>query len=218
MKKVAERLYRSEPEDPFGRGDCLTHAFFIARPNTDGLGNVLIYSSGQLAQDEKHIRTLGGITRQYLNHRDEAAAHCDWVSQTFGSKLICHVAEREAIEKHCTVHETIDAATELAPDLVAVPTPGHCPGSTCYLWNGPDARYLFPGDTIYFDKGDWQVFIDPANAQEMIRSLRVIAALEFDVLLPGLYQGDVWRADVTKGEAVERINEIVERLERGERH
>lgn len=214
MKKVASSLYRSDPEDPFGRGGIHTHAFLIERSD----GNVLIYSSGQLEQEEDTLRALGGISRQYLNHRDEAAPHCDWVSETFGSKLTCHEAEKEPISRKCTVHETICGATELVPELLAIPTPGHCPGSTCFLWNGPEARYLFTGDTIYFDDGNWKVYIAPQNAGEMIESLKIISALEFDVMLPGLYEGDIWRADVTKGEVTERIGEIIERLERGETH
>ena len=214
MKQVASRLYRSDSEDPFGRSDCLTHAFLLQRE----MGNVLIYSSGQLEQDEGQIRELGGITRQYLNHRDEAAAHCDWVSETFGSRLVCHEAEKEAIAKKCTVHETLSGATEIADDLIAVPTPGHCPGSTCYLWQGSDARYLFTGDTIYFEHGNWKVFIDPADAKTMTRSLQVVAALEFDVMLPGLYIGDIWQMEVTKDNVQRQVEEIADRLKRGAVH
>ncbi len=214
MDQIAPCLFRSDTEDPFGRSDCLTHAFLLQRE----IGNVLIYSSGQLDKDETELRQLGGITRQYLNHRDEAAPHCDWVSETFGSKLVCHEEEKVAISRKCTVHETFSGATEIADDLIAVPTPGHCPGSTCYLWQGPKARYLFTGDTIYFDAGNWKVFIDPKDAETMTQSLQVIAALEFDVLLPGLYQGDFWRAEVTKDELRERVDEIAERLKQGTVH
>lgn len=214
MFAVAKHLYKSDPEDPFGRSDCLTHAFLLQRD----AGNILIYSSGQLEKEEDDIRKRGGITRQYLNHRDEAAAHCDWVSEAFGSKLICHEAERDAITKKCTVHETLSGATDIANDLIAIPTPGHCPGSTCYLWQGPDARYLFTGDTIYFEGGDWKVYIDPSDAEIMTQSLQVIAALEFDVMLPGLYIGDVWQMEVAKDDVQQRVNEIVERLKQGAIH
>ena len=214
MEKVSSHLYRSATEDPFGRGDLLTHAFLLWRES----GNFLIYSSGQLEKDEAELRDFRGISRQYLNHRDEAAAHCDWVSETFGSRLICHEAEQNTITKKCTVHETFADATEIAEDLIAIPTPGHCPGSTCFLRRGPDARYLFTGDTIYFEDGVWKVFIDAKDTDTMIRSLHVIAALEFDVMLPGLYQGDIWRADVTKQDRKQKVDDIIDRLRTGAVH
>ena len=62
------------------------------------------------------------------------------------------------------------------------------------------------------------MFIDPKDAETMTQSLQVIAALEFDVLLPGLYQGDFWRAEVTKDELRERVDEIAERLKQGTVH
>jgi len=216
MENVATNLYRSPPEDLNGNGEFLMHAFLLHRDDGRDGGNLLIYSAGQLENDEDHLRELGGITRQYLNHRHEAASHCDWVSQTFGSKLICHEAEQQAIAKVCTVSETFSGAIKLHSDLIAIPTPGHCAGSTCFLWDGPDARYLFTSDTIYFINGDWRVFIEPESAEQMTESLRVIAALEFDVMLPGLYQGDIWQMGVSKAETVERIDEIIGRLQKGE--
>src|SRR6266496_2260633 len=61
-------------------------AFLLQRER----GNLLVYSSPTLEPDATAIEELGGIARQYLNHRREAAPICDWVRATFGASLHCH--------------------------------------------------------------------------------------------------------------------------------
>ena len=68
MENVATNLYRSPPEDLNGNGEFLIHAFLLHRDDGRDEGNLLIYSASQLENDEDHLRELGGITRQYLNH------------------------------------------------------------------------------------------------------------------------------------------------------
>jgi hypothetical protein len=40
-------------------------------------GNQLVYSSSTLEADPQAIEDLGGIEREYLNHRHEARPECD---------------------------------------------------------------------------------------------------------------------------------------------
>ncbi|MYB30700.1 MAG: MBL fold metallo-hydrolase [Cenarchaeum sp. SB0663_bin_5] len=65
--------------------------------------------------------------------------------------LICHEKEKDAIAKRCIVGNTIHQRTTIFADFEAILTPGHTPGSLCYLWQAPDARYLFTGDTVFFN-------------------------------------------------------------------
>lgn len=212
MERVSDHLFRTEPEFPFGGSSVQTHAYVLLRPDS----NVVLYSSRHLPAEEDWLRAAGGVARQFLNHRDEAGPACDWLYETFGAPLTCHDLEREAISRQCAVHDTVAGEGEVLPDLLAVPTPGHCPGSTCYLWQGPDRRYLFTGDTIYLNEGRWEVYVSRGTAAEMTASLDRIAALPFDCLVPGLFIGAIKTADTTPTDTRTRVDEIIVRLKRGE--
>jgi len=212
MERVTDHLFRTEPEFPFAGSQVQTHAYVLVRD----AGNVVMYSSSRMPAEERWLREAGGVSRQFLNHRDEAGPACDWVHETFGAPLTCHAKERRAIIGSCAVHDTIDREVDVLPDLLAVPTPGHCPGSTCYLWQGPDRRYLFTGDTLYLSEGRWEVYVSRGTAAEMIASLERIAALPFDCLVPGLFIGADKTAETTPKETRARIDEIIARLRQGE--
>jgi hypothetical protein len=214
MNPITDTLYQSEPEHPFGN-NVKTCAYLLKRPD----GNILMFSSGTLPRVEVRIRELGGIARQYLNHRDEASESCDWVRRTFDAPLTCHEAEREAIAESCTVDHTFDRETELHPDLRAIPTPGHCPGSTCYLWQAPDGRRcLFTGDTLFLNDAQWRVFVRLGTNAEMISSLRRIASLEPDVVVPGLFIGDTAYSTIDPPAFKQQMDEVIARLNQGDRH
>lgn len=70
------------------------------------------------------------------------------------------------------------------PELTAHATPGHSADHTAYLLDA-DRRYLFSGDLV-FGRGRVAVLATPdTDLAAMHRSLRVLRALEPDVLLPG---------------------------------
>jgi glyoxylase-like metal-dependent hydrolase (beta-lactamase superfamily II) len=90
-----------------------------------------------------------------------------------------------------------------------IPTPGHTPGSTCYVVSGARGeRYLFTGDTLYTERdGTWAAgnlaFSDPealANSLELIASLRpnVVAssAAPGGIGVHELNDGDEWASKV----------------------
>ncbi len=75
-----------------------------------------------------------------------------------------------------------------------IPTPGHTPGSTCYLVPGAiGLRYLFTGDTLYLsESGEWTAGYLPSfsNAHTLAESLRLLATLTPpDVVISSAYAG-----------------------------
>ena len=86
---------------PFGRS-LEGRAFLLQRER----GNLLVYSAPTLEPEAQAIEELGGITREYLNHRHEASPACDWVRATFGASVHCHEDERGSVAETCTVDET----------------------------------------------------------------------------------------------------------------
>lgn len=202
-------LFQTDPDYPFGN-EAKTHGYLLVRENK----NFLIYSSGTMHQEEAFVRNLGGVGYQYLSHEDEAAESCDWVTRTFSSHLVCHEQEREAVSRKCAVHKTFKQDFKIEPDFQAIHTPGHSPGSTCYLWESSGQRYLFTGDTIYLSNGQWQVLLikGRGTVEEITQSLERIAALDFDVLVPSYSKGESTYTNVTSEEKHRQINAIIDRL------
>ncbi len=61
-------------------------------------------------------------------------------------------------------------------------TPGHSPGSICFYWE--DRKALFTGDVI-FQQGLGRTDLPGGDADLLKRSIRRLAALDAEILLPG---------------------------------
>lgn len=218
MDALLPGLHASPPE-PLGFAPHLgIRAFLLQRE----LGNVLIYRSAALQGDgeAEAIDALGGVGRQYLNHSYEASPACDWVRDRFDAPLLVHGDDAEQSAAHCTVDHTFTRRHRLDDDLEVIPTPGHTPGATAYLWDGGGHRVLFTGDTVYFPReGDWRAAVldGVSDRDRYVESLELLRDLDFDVLLPGIARlGEPYHAVVEDGEGRRRIGEILERVRRGE--
>src|SRR6266496_3966848 len=190
-------------------------------------GNLLVYRAETLKLDEAAVNDLGGISRQYLNHRHEAAPACDWVAETFGAPLFCHADDAQSASAGCAVAQTFSERHRLDGDFEVIPTPGHTPGATAYLWDSGRHRCLFTGDTIFFPGGEWRALLLRSNAPPpldgasdrdlYLDSLERVRGLDFDLLVPSLATaGQPYYEFVEQSEAVRRIDAIIERVRRGE--
>ena len=73
----------------------------------------------------------------------------------------------------------------LYDDLEVIPTPGHTPGTTMFLWDNGEHRYLFTGDFLCFEGDSWRtVILGSSDRERSIQSLELIKTLDFDVLVP----------------------------------
>jgi glyoxylase-like metal-dependent hydrolase (beta-lactamase superfamily II) len=101
---------------------------------------------------------------------------------------------RDAEGAHTAVERPVngDEPVVLAPDLLAVPVPGHTPGSCALLWN---EAFLFTGDHLW---GDAQGTLHASRAvcwwdwDAQIRSMERLLELRFEWVFPG--HGRPWRA------------------------
>ena len=205
-------LHASTPEPlPFAP-TLHIRAFLLRRER----GNVLVYSVKGLEADARAIEELGGISRQYLNHRHEAMFASDWVD----APLWVHEAERESVAKAYSVHGTFAERHALDDDLEVIPTPGHTPGATAYVWDSGDHRLLFTGDTIYLRDGEWvAAVLDSSDRDAYVRSLELLRELDFDVLVPwAATAGGPYHAMTDRDDARGRLDAILERVRRGEDH
>ncbi|HEX2114022.1 MAG TPA: MBL fold metallo-hydrolase [Alphaproteobacteria bacterium] len=198
MKQIFPDLWQTRPEQPLPNvPQLITRAYLITRPD----GNLLIYSTG-LEDEHRAIQELGGVSRQYLSHVDEAGPALGAIKARFGSELWGHEVEAEAVRKRSGVvpDRTFSGPETHLSDLEVIPLPGHTPGSTSYLYRSPHGRiYLFTGDTIGRDKrGVWTAgylpFSDKAN---LVASLGRLAELKPDVVLSSAFGGEHPYAEVT---------------------
>lgn len=217
MKKICENLYQSKLDFPFGKKEgepfCQSAAYLLVSSS----GNTLFYSSRYIEDHFNFIAQKGGVSLQMLNHRDEASPYSDKVRERFRAPLICHHLEKEAVSKQSEVGKTI-AGGEVFGNIKAIHTPGHCPGSTCFLATQNGENILFSGDTFYPCKGQWRVAIFKENQKEIIHSLKKLLELDISLIAPSLYAGypSFEKFDRYKYQSV--IKNCILRLEKGETH
>jgi hydroxyacylglutathione hydrolase len=187
LTQLRADLYETRMDSPFP--GLTTHAYLWRRPT----GNVLFYSPATEA-DFDAIENLGGVAAQYLSHLDEAGPDLGRIAARFGSRLHASVLEVDAIGKHANVDVAFDAVRQVdANDVEVLPTPGHSPGSTCYLVTGHDgAKYLFTGDTMFpTGNGTWATFVVPGRGDPaaMRDSLKLLATVAPDLVISSAFGG-----------------------------
>jgi hypothetical protein len=212
MEEMLEGIHGSTPE-PLPFAPSLFIRAFLLRRNP---GNLLVYSASGLASDGAAIEALGGISRHYLNHRHEAMFASDGV----GAPLFVHELESESVAASYAIRGTFAQRHVLDDDFEVVPTPGHTPGATAFLWNGAGHRFLFTGDTIYLREGEWvAAVLESSDRARYIDSLELIRELDFDVLVPwAATRGGAHHALTDRSDTERRINAILARLRRGDDH
>lgn len=188
MRQIRPDLWETEPFSPFQ--GLTTHAYLWTPP---GGGNVLLYAPGDVA-DLDEIDRLGGISRHYLSHQDEAGPMLATIAERFGSQLHAPAAEADRIGRFAAPDVLLDRRHVDDAGIEVIPTPGHSPGSTCYLVPGHDgAAYLFTGDTLYRGAdGRWRAgYIGGmSDADGLASALDLLATLQPDLVASSAFAGD----------------------------
>jgi len=149
-----------------------------------GAGNWLIDSPKFVTPLVKQLEALGGIGHIFLTHRDDVA-DAQRYAERFGSRRIIH---REELSSQPDAEVVLDGEGpwELAPDFLAIPTPGHTKGHCVLLYQ---ERFLFTGDHLDWNRDarqlsaseDYCWYSWPQQAGSMGR----LAAYRFEWVLPG---------------------------------
>jgi len=169
-------------------------------------GNVLVDSPRAARPLMDRIEALGGVARMFLSHRDDVADHAKYAHR-FGCERILHADDCDAgtrdIEQRLEGRDPVP----LAPDLLAIPVPGHTRGSVALLYRG---RFLFTGDHLW-GRSDGQGLAASPDVcwyswTEQTRSTERLLDIEFEWVLPG--HGPRFHAPRT------RMREEIEKLAR----
>jgi glyoxylase-like metal-dependent hydrolase (beta-lactamase superfamily II)/ferredoxin len=182
-------------------------ASFLVRRDS---GNVLVDSPRAAGPLMNRIETLGGAAWMVLSHRDDVADHAKYAHR-FGCERILHAADIDARTRD--VERRIDGAdpVALADDLLAIPVPGHTPGSIALLYRG---RFLFTGDHLWGRRDGRGLDASPDvcwySWKEQTRSMERLLAFDFEWVLPG--HGPRFHAPPPRMR--EEVEKLVQRMKR----
>jgi glyoxylase-like metal-dependent hydrolase (beta-lactamase superfamily II)/ferredoxin len=147
-------------------------------------GNWLIDSPKFVAPLVRRLETLGGIAHIFLTHRDDVA-DAERYAEHFQSRRIIH---RDELSSQPAAEVVLDGAGpwELAPDFLAIPTPGHTKGHCVLLFQD---RFLFTGDHLDWDRDEKRLAASEDYCwyswSQQAESVRRLANYRFEWVLPG---------------------------------
>jgi len=163
-------------------------SYFVERPE----GNLLVDSPRAANPLVKSFERLGGIRSLFLTHRDDVADHAA-LARRFGCERILHDRDVTAGTRDVERQLSGDDPISLAPDLVAIPAPGHTRGHAVLLYK---EKFLFTGDHLAWSprRGALTAFRDACwySWTEQIRSMEKLLDFRFEWVLPG--HGWRWQA------------------------
>ena len=121
----------------------------------------------------------------FLSHRDDVADHAAY-ARRFGCTRVLHRADVGADTRDVEQVLEGDEPSRLAPDLLAIPLPGHTRGSLALLYRD---RFLFTGDHLWAAEGgdglDASRSVCWYSWTEQTRSMKKLLAFDFEWVLPG---------------------------------
>ncbi|PHV69068.1 MBL fold metallo-hydrolase [Williamsia muralis] len=190
--------------------NVLLRSYVLERPQ----GNVIVYNSPGVSSSANAIRALGAPTRLLINHGHEAM----YGQPELDVPIWGHEKDHLELARSLKVTGNFRERTMIDHDLEVIPTPGHTAGTTSFLWNNGTHRFLFTGDFIWIEDGQWKaVVLDPALRGDYLASLTLARDLDFDVLVPwGTTEGGPSIGVVVDpSEKQARIDAIIGRVEAG---
>ena len=187
-------------------------SFLLERPQ----GNLLVYNSPGLTTAANAIRAAGGASRLFINHGHEAM----FGRPSVDVPVFVHERDREEIARSMQIAGTFIERHGLDDDFDVIPTPGHTPGTTSYLWNNGTHRFLFTGDALWAQHGQWEVVVlGSSDRAAYLNSLALIRELDFDVLVPWAgVEGERFIDVVSPDQVRERLDAIIARVKNGSNH
>jgi glyoxylase-like metal-dependent hydrolase (beta-lactamase superfamily II) len=196
---------------PFAQ-NLRARSFLLERPQ----GNLLVYNSPGLTTAANAIRTAGGATRLFINHGHEAMFGRPGVDVP----VFVHERDRHEVARSLQIAGTFSERHRLDDDFEVIPTPGHTPGTTSYLWNSGTRRFLFTGDMLWTQHGQWEVVVlGSSDRAAYLNSLALIRELDFDVLVPWAgVEGERFIDVVSPDQVRERLDAIIARVNAGSNH
>ena len=211
MKQRYPDLWQTAVEMRFGTMN--SHAYLLRHRE----GNVLFYQIENVSEIDE-IRNLGSVSFQYLSHNHEILPTLENSRERIGAKLCGHSKMAPYFNNAAGLDVEFETSdTEIhAGGLEVIFTPGHTDNNTCYRYKSPHGKtYLFTGDTIWQDHGEWRTLIfsqHGGNAHDLKQTLLRLRRLDVDILICSVSVGKTQIVEVNKSEWEEIIDGLVEEL------
>ena len=200
------------------------HAFLWANPTANNCNTYLLRGDKNILVDPGHFHLFGHV-RDQLSRLSLSPEDIDLVLFTHGhpdhfegiqvfsgtgARTAVHAREMEFVRAAARHYGDAAGFTGLEPDILlqegqlrvgslsfqVIHTPGHSPGSICLYW--PQEKAMFTGDLV-FHQGIGRVDVPGGDGEQLKESIRRIAPMEVDHLLPG-------HGDFISGRAEVRAN------------
>lgn len=210
MKQIFPDLWETDVENP--APGLTTHAYLLVRDD----GNVLFYNTGH-RHELDGMAELGGVAYQFLSHRDELGSSLRQVRERFGTKLGGHVREQAEFARILQPDILFEERKVMLGNIEVIPTPGHSPGSTCFLVHSPhDRTYLFTGDTLYHSDDGWRAgyLRGSSDRDALVASLGILRVLTPDVVISSAFAGDTGFLETPPEEWSGHVDRAMEALRR----
>lgn len=179
------------------------NSYFVEHPE----GNWLIDSPRFVERLARRFEERGGIRHIFLTHRDDVADAAQYAAR-FGAERIIHRHELSAQPDAERVLDGRDPIS-LAPDFVAIPTPGHTRGHCVLLYRN---EFLFAGDHVWWSRhrGRLNASRDVCwyDWREQVESVALLARYSFEWVLPG-HGERVYFPRAEMREQVERVIAVI---------
>ena len=179
------------------------HSFLIRRES----GNVMVDAPRWTRAVTSQLEEWGGLQHILLTHRDDIA-DADRYAKAFGARVWIHQADRAAARFATDILKG-NEPSEIGPNLIAIPVPGHTKGSVVYLY---DERCLFTGDSLAwsFEEDDLIAWRDYCwySWPELTKSLTRLLDYRFEWVLAG-HGGS---KGTTHADMHARLQRLVERM------
>lgn len=172
-------------------------------------GNWLIDSPKFQPRLVRKLESLGGIAHIFLTHEDDVADAAQY-ARHFNARRYIH---REELSAQPDAEFVIDGSEplELAPEFLAIPTPGHTAGHCVLLFRD---RFLFTGDHLYFNRDRQRLSAFRNHCwyswPRQIESMQRLLVYRFAWVLPGHGQ----RVQLAEAAMRQQLTELVERMQR----
>ena len=156
------------------------NSYFVRHPE----GNWLIDSPRYVEHLVRHFEQAGGVSRIFLTHSDDVADAAKYAAR-FGSRRIIHRLELSSQPEAEIVLDGKDPV-RLAPEFLAVPTPGHTRGHCVLLYKD---RFLFTGDHLWWSRPRGRLNASRSvcwySWPAQVASMAALRGYSFEWVLPG---------------------------------
>ena len=181
------------------------NSYFVEHPD----GNWLIDAPRFVEHLARRFAEKGGLRYIFLTHRDDVADAGKYAAR-FGATRIIHRLELAAQPEAEWVVDGFDPV-ELAPDFLAIPTPGHTRGHCALLHR----EFLFTGDHLWWSRNRGRLTASRDvcwySWPEQVRSVVRLKDYRFEWVLSGHGERAHFPADEMRLQMQRLIDAVAER-------